>query len=138
MVTAASSAGGCDVNHDYDMHMAENSDPGYVLHVYGLQGGHSGGEIHKERGNANILAARILEEAQRNGIRVNLVSLEGGSKDNAITLIQVQRASMLPHSEREGETAVARSKRQLDACGCNRNVHHVCTDVDETVIVDTI
>ena len=85
MVTAASSAGGCDVNLDYDMHMAENSDPGYVLHVYGLQGGHSGGEIHKERGNANILAARILEEAQRNGIRVNLVSLEGGSKDNAIT-----------------------------------------------------
>ena len=85
VVTAASSAGGCDVNLDYDMHMAENSDPGYVLHVYGLRGGHSGGEIHKERGNANILAARILEEAQRNGIRMNLVSLEGGSKDNAIT-----------------------------------------------------
>lgn len=85
VVTAASSAGGCDVSLDSELQMTENHDPAYVLHVYSLQGGHSGGEIHKERGNANILAARILEEAQSNGIRVNLVSLEGGSKDNAIT-----------------------------------------------------
>ncbi|MEE8808166.1 MAG: beta-Ala-His dipeptidase [Lactimicrobium sp.] len=85
VVTAASSAGGCDVNLDIDLHMVTNSDPAYVLHVYGLQGGHSGGEIHKERGNANILAVRILEEAESAGIRINLVSLEGGTKDNAIT-----------------------------------------------------
>jgi len=51
--------------------------------VEGLQGGHSGAEIHKGRGNANMLLGRVLLAAwQKTDLRI--VSLGGGLKDNAI------------------------------------------------------
>ena len=56
---------------------------GYRLNVTGLSGGHSGGEIHKEKGNANKLLARVLYEImQHHGLQ--LQKIEGGLKDNAI------------------------------------------------------
>lgn len=55
----------------------------YELSITGLKGGHSGGEIHKERGNANKLAARILYALNRQGT-LCLAHVEGGMKDNAI------------------------------------------------------
>lgn len=54
------------------------------MEVKGLLGGHSGGDIHLEKGNANKLAARILKEAQLAGFDLQLVSFNGGMKDNAI------------------------------------------------------
>lgn len=55
----------------------------YRISVEGLQGGHSGGEIHKERGNSNCLAGRLLYAAQKTA-DVRLISIEGGLADNAI------------------------------------------------------
>lgn len=55
----------------------------YSINVEGLLGGHSGGEIHKERGNANCLAGRLLYECGRRA-DVRIVSLRGGLADNAI------------------------------------------------------
>lgn len=49
----------------------------------GLQGGHSGVEIHKERGNANCLMGRLLWTLSRK-IPVAVASLGGGLADNAI------------------------------------------------------
>jgi dipeptidase D len=63
---------------------APNRNPALEIHVKGLQGGHSGGDIHEGRGNANRLLVRVLEEMRRNEIPFALVSLEGGSKRNAI------------------------------------------------------
>lgn len=55
----------------------------YTIRIGGLQGGHSGGEIHKERGNANCLAGRLFYECrQKAGAR--LLSVSGGLADNAI------------------------------------------------------
>lgn len=51
--------------------------------VGGLQGGHSGVEIHKERGNSNCLFGRILWRASQE-VNVGLVSVSGGLADNAI------------------------------------------------------
>lgn len=51
--------------------------------VGGLLGGHSGAEIHKGRGNANLLMASVLGAMQ--GEDFCLISMAGGSKDNAIT-----------------------------------------------------
>ena len=49
----------------------------------GLRGGHSGVDIHLERGNANKLMARVLADlAQRFDLR--LASLEGGTLRNAL------------------------------------------------------
>lgn len=49
----------------------------------GLCGGHSGEDIHRGRVGANVLLARLLS-ALRTEISFTLVSIEGGSKDNAI------------------------------------------------------
>ena len=53
----------------------------YRITIDGLFGGHSGAEIHKERGNANVLMARLIRSL---GGMVQLVSIDGGLKDNAI------------------------------------------------------
>ncbi|MBE7009137.1 MAG: aminoacyl-histidine dipeptidase [Ruminococcaceae bacterium] len=54
-----------------------------TLTVDGLIGGHSGEEIQKGRANANVVMGRALcEIARRTELR--LVSVRGGSKDNAI------------------------------------------------------
>ena len=51
--------------------------------VSGLAGGHSGEDINKGRANANKLLGRILLETSRD-VEFALVSVNGGSKDNAI------------------------------------------------------
>lgn len=54
-----------------------------VINIYGLLGGHSGSEINKERGNANILMGRVLKELKKY-LKYSLVFIKGGNKDNAI------------------------------------------------------
>ena len=49
----------------------------------GLEGGHSGSEIDKEHGNANILMGRVLKSLASE-VEFGIVSLAGGLKDNAI------------------------------------------------------
>ncbi len=51
----------------------------YRVTVEDLLGGHSGVEIHKGRANANKVLGEILHR-----LPVRLVSIDGGSKDNAI------------------------------------------------------
>lgn len=51
--------------------------------VGGLRGGHSGIEIHKGLGNANLLLGRVLT-ACAGATALRLVSADGGMKDNAI------------------------------------------------------
>lgn len=56
---------------------------GITLTVTGLQGGHSGVEIDKGRGNACRLLGRTLYRLKQK-FAFQLVSVEGGLKDNAI------------------------------------------------------
>jgi len=53
------------------------------IEVRGLKGGHSGMEIDKPRGNSNKILNSILKELKDN-IDIRLISIEGGTKDNAI------------------------------------------------------
>jgi dipeptidase D len=55
----------------------------YTLKVSGLQGGHSGVDIHKQRANANALLARALERI-RLRLPVRVAALKGGTAHNAI------------------------------------------------------
>jgi dipeptidase D len=54
------------------------------LSVRGLRGGHSGLNIIENRGNAIKLATRVLQAALYAGIDLDIVSIDGGSKHNAI------------------------------------------------------
>ena len=53
------------------------------INISGLKGGHSGMDIIKERGNSNKILGRVLKGLLRE-VKFNLVSLNGGSKNNAI------------------------------------------------------
>lgn len=53
------------------------------IEIRGLTGGHSGMEIHKPRGNSNKIIKDILEEVKKT-IDIRLISIIGGTKDNAI------------------------------------------------------
>lgn len=59
---------------------------GFHIQIDGLKGGHSGMEIDKGRGNATKLMGRVLRKLVQEQ-QVQLVSLEGGSKHNAIPRI---------------------------------------------------
>ncbi len=56
----------------------------FQIEVTGLRGGHSGLNIHENRGNALKLLARLLAQAVIDGIPLELAGLTGGSKHNAI------------------------------------------------------
>lgn len=58
-------------------------DTTFELKISGLQGGHSGGDINKHRGNANKILARTLGEIQRVA-PIRLSTLKGGTARNAI------------------------------------------------------
>lgn len=77
-------AGGIDltVNNRYQ-EVAPKPGTTYSISVTGLNGGHSGMDIHKGLGNANKIMNRILSVAQKScGLQINKV--EGGSLRNAI------------------------------------------------------
>ena len=53
------------------------------IRVHGLLGGHSGAEIHKQRGNAHKMIGRLLNHMLKE-IPLDLVEINGGSHDNVI------------------------------------------------------
>lgn len=80
-----SSAGGATVkiNADIENFEIEEDEKVYMLEILGLQGGHSGAEIHLNLGNS----IKILSEALKHlnlAIDFNLILIDGGNKDNAI------------------------------------------------------
>jgi len=79
-------AGGKDTEMVLPVKRSLEADPRPVrtVVVKGLRGGHSGGDIHEGRGNANRILARALSVLEEGGISFALVSVSGGSKRNAI------------------------------------------------------
>lgn len=78
-----SCAGGARVKCELPLERTEVSGNAYRVTVKGLAGGHSGAEIHKERGNSNCLMGRLLWEVARTASPA-LTELQGGLADNAI------------------------------------------------------
>ena len=93
--------------------------------VGGLLGGHSGAEIDKGRGNANLLMGRVLYAV---GARtpLRLVSVAGGLKDNAIpresraVIAVADAASRAGGDRRHGRRAPARIRGRRPGCVCAR------------------
>lgn len=82
-LSCTTSAGGVNVLLKQLRILVPTHKQGYCLEVKGLMGGHSGGEISKERGNANKLIARILYRISKQ-YDVQINQIQGGIKDNAI------------------------------------------------------
>ncbi len=76
-------AGGARVDFEVSGATERVKGTAITIKIAGLQGGHSGVEIHKERGNSNQIFGRILEELTR-VYPVRLANVKGGEADNAI------------------------------------------------------
>lgn len=95
----AGCAGGASVKHILPVVRAERTGTLFTCKICGLLGGHSGGEIHKERGNANSLTGRLLQELS--GVAdIGIFDLGGGLADNAIPR---EAALQFVASEKEDE-----------------------------------
>ena len=82
-IFTVSCAGGCRATMSLNVERRAVYGPCIRLSVDGLQGGHSGAEIHKNRANANKVMGEFMSRIQ-NIMPLCLTSLSGGSKDNAI------------------------------------------------------
>ncbi|MGY0219369.1 aminoacyl-histidine dipeptidase [Endozoicomonadaceae bacterium StTr2] len=97
-------AGGMNVEVDHQ-YRTEPVPAGYQavkLALSGLKGGHSGCDVHLQRGNSIKLMARVLKSLQKFDIRLNLFN--GGSVDNAIPR-SAGALIVLPEAQYEAFTA---------------------------------
>ncbi len=76
------SSGGIDVTGTKEFEAEKISRPGIFIEIKGLKGGHSGMDINKGHGNANVLLARFLFEGLENNIQ--LIHIDSGGLRNVI------------------------------------------------------
>ncbi len=82
-IFTVSCAGGATATLTLPVSRRPVQGPCVKLVVDGLQGGHSGVEIHKNRANANKVMGEFLSRIQQK-LPLCLISFGGGAKDNAI------------------------------------------------------
>lgn len=76
-------AGGKSVELTIPAEYVEGKGVRYNIVICGLMGGHSGTEIDKYRGNANLIMGRLLHDIEKK-INFELINLNGGLQENAI------------------------------------------------------
>lgn len=76
-------AGGIDVTTTQTYHLEAAKGQLVKIEVKGLQGGHSGMDIHKGFGNSNIILGRLLYPGISDQ-NIQLISIDGGGLRNAI------------------------------------------------------
>ena len=101
-----SCAGGARINCLVELPCRGMEGTAYELTVGGLQGGHSGAEIHKQRGNSNVLLARLLQRLAGN-VKMGLSHCGGGLADNAIPRVTTARVLVEKGQEERLESLVA-------------------------------
>lgn len=113
-------AGGARV--DFEMTGKTESVKSYSLQlkITGLLGGHSGVEIHKERGNSNQIFGRVLEELSK-VFPVRLANVKGGEADNAIARETTAKLYFQEEQNQDGEKISYRREGIQDLLGELKN-----------------
>ncbi|MCP1109267.1 aminoacyl-histidine dipeptidase [Ohessyouella blattaphilus] len=97
-IITAGCAGGVRGEYQIDIRREAYSGTTFKIKIHGLLGGHSGSDIHLQRGNAHKMMGRLLDFL-RTDIDLRLVSVDGGSKDNVISTIS-EALVVFPENER--------------------------------------
>lgn len=105
-----SCAGGCTSVAHLPVQREAKTGTALRLVIDGLQGGHSGAEIHKGRANANQLLGRVLYAMQKEA-DIALYQVQGGSKDNAIPR-QAQADLVVEESQKESLYRIAEAQQK--------------------------
>lgn len=104
-IFTVSCAGGCTATITLPVERRAVYGPCIRLSVDGLQGGHSGADIHRNRANANKIMGEFMSRIQKL-MPLCLTSFAGGAKDNAIPRsCRVNLVAMGIHLERINEIA---------------------------------
>lgn len=104
-------AGGVTLICDIPVFTEDMEGEVYELKVTGLLGGHSGVEIHKGRGNSNVILGRVLLAiGQKMGL--DIIKMEGGSKDNAIPRHSVAQV-LIPAEEGAKFEALVKEQEEI-------------------------
>ena len=80
------------------------------IRIGGLAGGHSGEDIHRGRANANKLMGRTLNMIFSVLPEARLISVDGGTKENAIPR---EATALISSEDREGVISVCRELRDV-------------------------
>lgn len=110
-------AGGCDMNLAWQFPTGPPDAGSQMIRVAvaGLRGGHSGGDIHENRGNAIKLLAATLDRPGLQNLRIGVIS--GGSKRNAIP----REASAVVAGAAADINAVRKSAEQVQVDGAREH-----------------
>ncbi|WP_261513063.1 aminoacyl-histidine dipeptidase [Chryseobacterium paludis] len=106
-------AGGIDVTITQNYGLEDSKGQIVRIEIKGLQGGHSGMDIHKGFGNSNIILSRLLY----NGLakeNIQLISVDGGGLRNAIPREAVATISVRNANEFIEELANGLKKEILE------------------------
>lgn len=134
-----SCAGGMSMITEIPVKRVTQSGLKMLLTVTGLEGGHSGSEIHKEHGNANILMGRFLKQIM-DITPFGIISMDGGLKDNAIPR-ECNCEILLPEESADAVMQVAETLDQAfknEFCVSDAKVEVLCKKegVCETEMLD--
>lgn len=105
-----------------------NGETGYTVTLSGLQGGHSGADIHKGRGSANHLCGRVLFSAMERFPGFRLGDIRGGRFDNVICSRNDAKAAV-PADQAEAFEAFVREFDGIlknEYAGCDEGVTLTC------------
>ena len=94
-------AGATNADYTVPLQYEPLQGQGYQLHVGGLKGGHSGVEIHLQRGNAIKILARVLQalhDDPNNALKI--IGLQAGDLSNAMHELTAELRAELPAEDR--------------------------------------
>lgn len=138
-------AGGARVNYFFEHERKPRKGICCEVRIEGLKGGHSGEEIHKERGNAICLLGRTLAKLSGK-LDICIENLEGGVADNAIPSFAVARILLTGYEN--GESRQKSMQGEFSEQECLALFKHTCeklgrefweelTDKDDGVCIKT-
>ena len=107
-------AGATNADYTVPLQYEPLQGQGYQLHVCGLKGGHSGVEIHLQRGNAIKILARVLQALH-------------DDPNNALKIIGLQAGDLSNAIPREADAAVALNDSQLAAV--QQRLHELTAEI---------
>jgi dipeptidase D len=124
-------AGGIDVTGrcTIELETLEGDYTALNITVKGLNGGHSGMDIHKGLGNANKLMNRVLDCVD--GLGVRMIGIDGGSLRNAIPRESVMKVAVPANNLEAVEAALNDLFKVL-------KTEHQTTDPDFTMIWEQV
>ena len=113
---------------------------GYSITLAGLQGGHSGGDIHLGRASANQVMGRVLYSAMERFHGLRLAAVSGGQFDNVICSRCDAAVAIPAGKEAEFEAFIAEFDAILknEYAGCDDGITLTCAKTGVTAAISEV